>query len=219
MREAILNGCKENDTNIIKPVDAMCMRDILKITNVLTKYETSTGKTSFIHKPHINEPVVKKVELKTLQIPAKIVEKGRASKELSEDIDESLLDFGTLVHSYLEHMDLENDDLSYIKDSNIRRYVRNVKESWIFKGVKNSQVRHEVRYFDEENNMQCFIDALSIKDDEIDIVDFKLKNIDEKDYDKQLRTYKRYVSKNTTLPVKMYLLAAITGEIREVYDE
>ena len=86
------------------------------------------------------------------------------------------------------------------------------------KGIKNEQVRHEFSFFDEENNLNGYIDALIIKNDEIDIVDFKLKNIDEEEYDRQLRLYKRYIAKKTNLPVKMFLLAALTGEIREVQD-
>ena len=58
-----------------------------------------------------------------------------------------------------------------------------------------------------------------IKDNEIDIIDFKLKNIAEEDYDKQLKTYKAYISSISDKPIKMYLLAALTGEVREAKDE
>ena len=89
----------------------------------------------------------------------------------------------------------------------------------ISKGVTNEQVRHEFSYYDKENNVNGVIDCLIIKDDEIDIIDFKLKNIAEEDYDKQLKTYKTYISSISDKPIKMYLLAALTGEVREVKDD
>ena len=52
-----------------------------------------------------------------------------------------------------------------------------------------------------------------------DILENIIKHIDDKEYDKQLRTYKKYVSRFTNKPIKMYLLAAMTGETREVEDE
>ena len=116
-------------------------------------------------------------------------------------------------------MDLESKNLDYVKNRQMKKYVYNVMNSSLFKGIKNNQVRHEFRFYDEEENIQGYIDALIVKENEIDIVDFKLKNIDEVEYDRQLRIYKSYLSKKTTLPIKMYLLAAINGEIREVKDE
>ena len=195
------------------------MKRLLGISDVLTKYSaqfpTGTYKLSETKK----DKEIDKIRLKTLHIPAQLVKKERASKEIGEEVDASILDFGTELHAYLESLDFESDDLSYIKDSRMRKYVSNVKNSELFKGVKNSQIRHEFEFYDEENNLSGFIDALIIKEDEVDIIDFKLKNIDDDKYDRQLRIYKRFIITKTNLPVEMYLLAAITGEIREVQDE
>ena len=64
--------------------------------------------------------------------------------------------------------------------------------------------------------MNGIIDCLVKKDDEIDIIDFKLKNIDDDKYILQLHTYKDYISQITNLNIKMYLISAITGEVKEV---
>ena len=143
----------------------------------------------------------------------------RASKEINDDIDSNLLDFGSELHAYLEKMDLKTKSLDYVKNRQMKKYVYNVLNSPLFEGVSNEQIRHEYRFYDQDSGLQGYIDALIIKEDEIDIIDFKLKNIDDSEYDKQLRTYKSYIKKITNKPIKMYLLAAITGEEREVYDE
>lgn len=158
------------------------------------------------------------LELKHVVVDSPVKEKKHASKEVVK-VDESLLQFGTDVHALLEGLDLSKKDTGYIKDYKFRRIANNVINSELFKGVSNDQVRHEFSYYDKENNVNGIIDCLIIKDNEIDIVDFKLKNIAEEDYDKQLRTYKSYISSISGKPIKMYLLAALSGEIREVKDE
>ena len=144
------------------------------------------------------------LEIKQVSVNSPVKEKKRASKEVVK-VDESLLRFGTEVHALLEGLDLSKKDTIYIKDSKFRRIANNVINSELFKGITNEQVRHEFSYYDKENNVNGIIDCLIIKEDEIDIVDFKLKNIAEEDYDKQLRTYKSYVSSISNKPIKMYL--------------
>ncbi len=158
------------------------------------------------------------INIKKIDALSEVKEKKRASKEVVK-VDESLLRFGNEVHALLEGLDLSNKDTSYIKDYKYRRIANNVINSELFKGVTNEQVRHEFSYFDKENNVNGVIDCLIIKDHEIDIVDFKLKNIAEEEYDKQLKTYKAYISTISDKQIKMYLLAALTGEVREVKDE
>ena len=215
----LLSGDVENEKSFYRPTDAKNMKRLLGISDVLTKYSAKFPNEAYTVVEKNEEIITNKITLKTLHIPAQLIKKERASKEINEEIDASLLDFGTELHAYLESLDFESDDLSYIKDSRMRKYVFNVKNSELFKGVKNSEIRHEYEFYDEENNLSGFIDALIIKEDEVDIIDFKLKNIDDDKYDRQLRIYKRYIKKQTSLPIKMYLLAAITGEVREVQDE
>lgn len=215
----LLSADVENEKSFYRPTDAKSMKRLLGITDVLYKYSASFPTGYYKNTSKTEDKIIDKIKLKTVHIPAKLIKKTRASKEISEEVEASLLDFGTELHAYLEALDFESDDLSYIKDSRMKKYVLNVKNSELFKGIKNSQIRHEFEFYDEENNLSGFIDALIIKEGEIDIIDFKLKNIDDEKYDRQLRIYKRYIAKNTSLPVKMYLLAAITGEIKEVQDE
>ena len=100
----------------------------------------------------------------------------------------------------------------------MKRYVNNVISSPLFEGVTNSNCRREFHFFDEKNNTEGFIDALIIKDDSVIIVDYKIKNIADGEYDKQLKTYKKYIEEITDKPIYMYLIAAVNGEIREVKD-
>ncbi len=214
-----VNGNKPSKILFYKPNNAKNMQEILSITNVLTKYDAPYPIDNIVVTGKEIEKQVTKVVLKKVNVPANPVVHTRASKEVDEDAIAVTLDFGSELHAYLERMDLETKSTDYVSNRQMKKYVYNVINSKLFDGITNEQVRHEFRFYDEESNIQGYIDALIIKDDEIDIVDFKLKNIMDEEYDRQLRIYKSYLVKHTDLPVKMYLLAAITGEIREVKDE
>ena len=215
----LINGKKPDEIKFYKPVNASSMSELLALTDVLNKYKTEYSLDNIDIEEQVVDKVVEKIKIKKIEVPSKKVIHLRASKEVDEEVEQSVLDFGSELHAYLEKMDLDNRSLEFIKNRQMRKYVYNVMNSSLFNNVKNSQVRHEYRFYDEDNGIQGYIDALIIKENEIDIVDFKLKNIDEIEYDKQLRVYKSYISKITDLPIRMYLLAALTGEVREVKDE
>lgn len=215
-------GKKENKKfSFIMPFMAKSLSDVYLLAELGSKYQKdySLGEeTLTLNLRNKKEIKPLDLELKHVVVDSPVKEKKHASKEVVK-VDESLLQFGTDVHALLEGLDLSKKDTGYIKDYKFRRIANNVINSELFKGVSNDQVRHEFSYYDKENNVNGIIDCLIIKDNEIDIVDFKLKNIAEEDYDKQLRTYKSYISSISGKPIKMYLLAALSGEIREVKDE
>ena len=156
------------------------------------------------------------ITIKSINVEAKEIVRKKASKEKSINVDENVLKFGTKLHYALELLNYETKDLSYIKDYRIRKYVDNVVNSFVFKDIKNAKILHEYEYYDEVSGVNGIIDCLIIKEDEVDIVDFKLKNISDSHYNEQLNIYADYVKKICKLPIKKYLISAITGEVREV---
>ena len=105
------------------------------------------------------------------------------------------------------------------KDENERKMIDKVLSLNIFKGVKNDNVLHEYDFYDEQNNVHGIIDCILVKDDEVDIIDFKLKNINDEEYIKQLKIYKNYVKTITKKPIKTYLLSISLGMLRKIHDE
>ena len=99
----------------------------------------------------------------------------------------------------------------------MKKYINNVLNSGLFDNINETKLLHEFEFYDEKNQVNGVIDALLIKDDEIDIIDFKLKKIDDENYDKQLRVYYDYISQiSKGKLIKMFLVSAVTGEVREV---
>ena len=53
-------------------------------------------------------------------------------------------------------------------------------------------------------------------DDYIDIIDYKLMNIDDSAYLKQLKGYEDYISKKTNKKIRLYLYSIIEGTYKEI---
>lgn len=188
----------------------------LEYANVESKYgvDYQFKNTEISEKSPQN--TAKKIDFKEISIPSNLIESHRASKELDEDVDHSLLEFGNELHELLEVVDYKNKDLSFIKNPLLARYVNNVLRSSLFKDVKNEMLRHEYAFFDEVHNTRGVIDCLIILDKEIKIVDFKLKNIDDDKYINQLHVYRDYIKTISKLPIRLYLISAMTGEEKEI---
>ena len=84
----------------------------------------------------------------------------------------------------------------------------------IFKNIKNAKTYHEHEFY--YNEYHGIIDLLCIYDDHIDIIDYKLSDIDKEEYIRQLNIYKEYVSSKSDLKINCYLLSILKKEIKEI---
>ena len=73
-------------------------------------------------------------------------------------------------------------------------------------------------YEKNNNTYHGIIDLMLVYDDHIDIIDYKLSSIDDKNYDKQLKGYKNYIKEKTNLPISMYLYSINKDIFRKVND-
>ncbi|MCD8195224.1 MAG: UvrD-helicase domain-containing protein [Coprobacillus sp.] len=196
--------------------------DAKKYTH-LFRYLRDYGIVDFEIVEPTNEPVVvhektyhqDEFNLEEFNYDYKENPKHKASKELHLNNPE-LLQYGTNVHYLMEHIDYETKDTSFIKDKKIKHDIDKILDMPIFQGVKNDNILHEYEFYDEENNVHGIIDCLIIKDDHIDIIDFKLKNIADESYHRQLNTYRKYIEKVSNLPIHMYLLSIFDTILEEV---
>lgn len=149
-----------------------------------------------------------------------VKEKKKASKQLSDISNEELLKTGQKLHYLLELTDISTKNVDFIKDIKERKLIEKVINNDAFNIDGFIDIIHEYNYEDKVNNVNGVIDCLLIAKDEIRIIDFKLKNIEDSQYDEQLRTYKKYISQiSENKKVTMYLLSIVDNVAREVKDE
>lgn len=215
-RLIILSPTFEKESMVVDPTSVLSFSALLSFASLNQRYGVEyTFKNSQLP-VKTAQKCHKKIEIRQIEVPSLLVDKHRASKENEGETNSSLLQFGNQLHHLLEIVDYESKDTSFIANPQLRRYVDNVLHSSLFSHVKNADLRHEFAFWDDKNHLQGIIDCLILTPTAIKIVDFKLKNIDDKNYINQLLAYRAYLEQITSLPIQLYLLSAITGEEKEI---
>lgn len=164
------------------------------------------------------------LEVKEISIDNNLVEEKHYSKEslyiLTKE-EQELLDFGTKVHAVLETLDFNNPNLSiYNLPKKMEDKIISFLNSDLMKDNINSKLykEYEFTYLEDNTYSHGIIDLLIEREDKCIIVDYKLKNIDDPNYDKQLNGYRKYIHEKTNKKVECFLYSIIDEKFRRVND-
>ena len=145
------------------------------------------------------------------------LEQKKYSKKASL-VDEEVIrnmDFGTRVHQILEYIDFNNPNLEELEiPEDVYPKIEKFIESDLIKNNKNSKFYQEYEFV--YNNNFGVIDLMIENDKELIIVDYKLKNIDDPAYIKQLQGYKEAMREFTNKEIKTYLYSIYEEKIKEI---
>lgn len=171
-------------------------------------------------RPNITKAIDKneKVEIKdSYKFSPERYEISHASKEKSEDANNEALLLGTKYHYYLELVNFETKDTSFIIDEKDKKRIDKFLSNPLFDNAKNAKIAHEYSFYDEVNDIHGVIDLLMVYDDHIDIVDFKLSHVDDAAYKKQVSVYKDYISQiSNGRDINLYILGILSGDMKKV---
>ena len=78
---------------------------------------------------------------------------------------------------------------------------------------------YEFIYREENTISHGIIDLLIEETNTMTIIDYKLKNIDDINYDKQLNGYRKYIEEKSGKKVKCYLYSILDEKYREVFND
>ncbi|MBQ3435967.1 MAG: UvrD-helicase domain-containing protein [Bacilli bacterium] len=158
-----------------------------------------------------------KLNVQNFDIRNEQIEKKKYSKEstlLDEEVVKNM-DFGTKVHQILEYIDFNNPRIENMDiPGDIRSKVEKFINSDLIKVNKNSKFYQEYEFVD--NDSLGIIDLMIENDKELIIVDYKLKNIEDEAYKKQLKGYKDVISKKTNKEIKTYLYSIYEERLKEI---
>lgn len=145
------------------------------------------------------------------EIDSKLIENKHASKIINSVLtreEAKTLEFGTMMHEMLEMTDFKKILIT-------NKYVENLKNNFDFDGAIIYQ-ELEFIYFGEDIEYHGIIDLMLEYDKEIKIIDYKLKNIDDEAYKKQLVVYFNYVKSVSDKDVKLYLYSILDNVVKEI---
>lgn len=156
-----------------------------------------------------------KIEVNTTCIPSSIKENKTFSKKdihiVTKEEEDKLL-YGRLIHELFECTDFNN--LNNLSDNNkkiIERFLEKVDISHA-----NIYKEYEFIYDEDNTTYHGIIDLMLEYQDNIKIIDYKLKNINDDAYIKQLNGYKDYIEKLFNKKTSIYLYSITLNTLEEI---
>ena len=127
------------------------------------------------------------------------------------------LETGLKVHEYLETSNLKDINANDTKTP-YYKYLTNFLNQPLLSQIKDATIykEYEFIYDDEDNEMHGIIDLMLVYQDHVDIIDYKLKNVQDENYLKQLSGYQKYITKVTNKVVNTYLYSIIDNHIEKI---
>lgn len=156
-----------------------------------------------------------KIEVNTTCILSSIKENKTFSKKdihiVTKEEEDKLL-YGRLIHELFECTDFNN--LNNLSDNNkkiIERFLEKVDISHA-----NIYKEYEFIYDEDNTTYHGIIDLMLEYQDNIKIIDYKLKNINDDAYIKQLNGYKDYIEKLFNKKTSIYLYSITLNTLEEI---
>ena len=125
--------------------------------------------------------------------------------------------FGTYMHYILENIDLKSKNIDFVPNEykeKIKIFINND----LFNDLTDSKIYKEYEFIYEKDNYiyHGIIDLMIKHNDHVDIIDYKLKNIDDDSYIKQLNGYKEFIEKKYNQNANIYLYSIMNNEIKKL---
>lgn len=80
----------------------------------------------------------------------------------------------------------------------------------------NVYQEYEFYYQQEHEYIHGIIDLFLVFKDEIYLIDYKLSNTNKREYEKQLKIYKDFLTSKFNLPVRVYLVSLLNQTQKEL---
>ena len=232
-KDEVVNGLEDNET-----IDLNIRRRYKSFSKILDsiKYKINKyyqeidldslnlTKDYLYNKTSLDKLVSNEQKIKVEEIdlvPSKTLKQEHFSKnlhELSKVSEKKNMEFGTLVHETLEYIDFKNPDYSLIDNSLIRTKVEKFLNSSLLANIRDAKIykEHEFIYSDEFNEYHGIIDLMLEYENRIDIIDYKLNNIKDENYLKQLEGYRTYIKGISKKEINIYLYSIISETLEKL---
>lgn len=163
--------------------------------------------------------LIEKISLKMNEKEIKTTSFSKKEFKIIDEKTSSMIERGNKLHDLIYIIDFKEKDMqNYNLSHDDIIIIERLFNSFLFENISAAKIykEHEFIYFKDGEERHGIIDLILEYDDHIKIIDYKLMNIDDLDYDKQLKGYKEYICSISEKQVKLYLYSLIDGISREV---
>lgn len=182
-------------------------------------YQSGTSSSNIVQREKNDN-----LDVKEINIENELIEESHFSKDslhLQTKEEKELLEVGTKTHEVLETIDFKNPNFSnyqvseFIKD----KIMKFINTELIQTNIEsNFYKEYEFTYMEDNTLSHGIIDLLIESNDKMIIVDYKLKNIEDINYDKQLNGYRKVIYNKTKKNIECYLYSIIDEKFRKVEE-
>lgn len=206
-KEEIINS-KEDYYSFLSFINSIkfALKDNIKhIKNVdLTKNYNFT-KEKDLFKNDVNSHLV----VTEINVKNDITKHSNVSKKVINLLTKNevlTMEYGTKIHEIFEYENFDEPKNKYVKN-----LVNKIN-------LTNAKVYKEYEFTDMIDNVEYtgIIDLMIEYEDKILIIDYKLSNINDVNYEKQLSIYKKYIENKTSKNVETYLYSILTDDLKQI---
>ena len=204
----IMYSCMFKLDKYIKQIDLNKI-DISKDYDIIKEinYEKSINS-------NLDKLVVKDVSLDIKEIQESSFSK-KTNKLFSKE-EKNNIELGLKMHEALENYNYNGNN--NIDDKFIENKINEFLSCDIVKNIKDAKIFREYEFIYDEEDIEYhgIIDLMLEYKDRIDIIDYKLKSIDDDNYIKQLNGYREFIKKKSNKPINIYLYSIIDNRFKEI---
>ena len=202
----MINSVKKHLTDKIKNINI----DELNITDEYNKIKS----VNYLDYIKDNNTII---ENKEINIKNEIIEENRFSKNNKELITKDNIDnmkLGTKIHYILETTYFINPNYNILEDKYVN-YIKAFLDNKLLKNIDKANIYKEYEFIYNKDNeiLHGIIDLMLEYNDHIDIIDYKLKHVEDDAYLKQLNGYKEYIINLTNKKTNIYLYSIMDKKI------
>lgn len=169
-----------------------------------------------VHLPHVRQvDLTEPLKFLSIAQPFTTTSPRRASKPLTESVDDSILEYGTYLHECMFLMDFATLNLDFIPNPNDRNLMQTLIKHPFFTNLQSQvktkvvTIQKEYGFYDEVRQRKGIIDLLILEGNQATIVDYKTKAIDDPLYEQQLQAYASWLV-DKGLIIKEKILISLT---------
>ena len=158
-----------------------------------------------------------KIDVKELNIDKSLIQKEHYSKVQNKLLTKE--EINNIKYGLDVHKIFECEDFSNPKHVIVKKFL----SIYDFKNAINIYKEYEFIFIEKSNEISNanveshgIIDLMFEYEDYIDIIDYKLKNISDLAYKKQLEGYKKAIENKTSKKVNIYLYSILNNELKKV---
>ena len=144
---------------------------------------------------------------------------SKALNKLLKKEEKNNIELGLLMHQYLENIDFLNPSpfLAKLKPF-YKNKINDFLNTPLLKDIKKANIlkEYEFIYTKDDTEYHGIIDLMLEYEDYIDIIDYKLKSIEDENYLNQLHGYQEYITNLTGKKVNIYLYSILDNTFKNL---